>query len=188
MIIEKAADLFNRQGFDGCSLSDIMAATSLQKGGIYNHFKNKDEIALSAFDYTFNQLILRYRSKLESSDSSSKKLKKMFDMFRNYFDHPDLRGGCPIANTAVYSADTHPALRKRVIAAIDQMEEYIAIKLEEGKYTGEFDRNMNSKEISKMILSTLEGAIVLSRVKKDKSHLTKVVNQLENFVFEKALV
>ena len=29
MIVEKAADLFNRFGYDGCSLADIMEATSL---------------------------------------------------------------------------------------------------------------------------------------------------------------
>lgn len=186
MIIEKAADLFNRYGYDGCSLSDIMTATSLQKGGIYNHFSNKDEIALAAFDYTYNQMIERFRSKLNMSDTPSIKLKKMFDMFRNYFDHPDLRGGCPIANTAVYSADTHDLLRKRVISAIDQMEDYIMIKLNEGKRTGEFQSDFDSKELARMILATLEGAIILSRARNDKSHLKSVVDQLEQFVFEKS--
>jgi AcrR family transcriptional regulator len=37
-IIERSAPLFNRQGYAGTSLKDIMEATGLEKGGIYNHF------------------------------------------------------------------------------------------------------------------------------------------------------
>src|SRR5579875_1925033 len=51
-IIEKAAPLFNQRGFLGCSMSDIMQATGLQKGGIYRHFSSKEELALAVFRYS----------------------------------------------------------------------------------------------------------------------------------------
>lgn len=38
MILEQTALLFSRKGYFGSSLSDIMEATGLEKGGIYNHF------------------------------------------------------------------------------------------------------------------------------------------------------
>ena len=50
-IIRQAAALFNQQGFAGASMSDIMLATGLQKGGIYRHFESKEALALEAFDY-----------------------------------------------------------------------------------------------------------------------------------------
>lgn len=40
-IVKQAAELFNQQGYAGSSISDIMRATRLQKGGIYNHFQSK---------------------------------------------------------------------------------------------------------------------------------------------------
>jgi len=62
LIVEKSASLFNRKGFHGTSLSDIMEATGLTKGGIYGNFKReglnkkgvKEEIALAAFEYNVN--------------------------------------------------------------------------------------------------------------------------------------
>jgi len=54
MILERSAPLFNQQGFFGASLSDIMHATGLEKGGIYNHFASKEQLALEAFDYAFS--------------------------------------------------------------------------------------------------------------------------------------
>jgi hypothetical protein len=38
-IVEKAADLINRKGIAGTSLSDIMEATQLAKGGVYGNLK-----------------------------------------------------------------------------------------------------------------------------------------------------
>jgi AcrR family transcriptional regulator len=41
-IIQQAAVVFNQQGYAGTSMSDIMRATGLKKGGIYNHFQSKE--------------------------------------------------------------------------------------------------------------------------------------------------
>ena len=62
------------------------------------------------------------------------------------------------------------------------------IKLNEGKRIGEFMDDFDSKQLARMILATLEGAIILSRARDDTSHLKSVVDQLEQFVFEKSTV
>ena len=51
-IVAAAAPLFNQRGYAASSMSDVMAATGLEKGGIYRHFESKDELALAAFDHT----------------------------------------------------------------------------------------------------------------------------------------
>jgi TetR/AcrR family transcriptional repressor of nem operon len=52
-IVEAAAPIFNIRGYEGASLSELMAATGLKKGGIYRHFSSKEELAAEAFDYTW---------------------------------------------------------------------------------------------------------------------------------------
>ena len=54
-IVRNAAPLFNTKGYEGTSLSDLMAATGLQKGGIYRHFASKEELAGEAFDYAWRR-------------------------------------------------------------------------------------------------------------------------------------
>ena len=49
-ILERAAPLLNRQGYQSAPVSEIMRVTGLQKGGLYNHFESKEELALAAFD------------------------------------------------------------------------------------------------------------------------------------------
>ena len=43
-IVESARLLFNRHGFSGVSIDDIMAEAGLTRGGFYNHFSAKDEL------------------------------------------------------------------------------------------------------------------------------------------------
>lgn len=40
-IIRKAAPIFNQKGYEGAALSELMEATGLEKGGIYQHFESK---------------------------------------------------------------------------------------------------------------------------------------------------
>jgi len=65
-IVATAAPIFNERGFVGTSLNDILAATGLEKGGIYRHFESKDELAVAAFDYAVKMLQARQRRALEA--------------------------------------------------------------------------------------------------------------------------
>lgn len=43
-IVERARRLFNRHGFTGVSIDEIMAEAGLTRGGFYNHFNTKEEL------------------------------------------------------------------------------------------------------------------------------------------------
>ena len=43
-ILQISARLFREQGYDATSMNDISAALKLSKGGLYHHFRSKDEI------------------------------------------------------------------------------------------------------------------------------------------------
>lgn len=43
-IVQSARRLFNRHGFTGVSIDDIMADAGLTRGGFYNHFTAKEEL------------------------------------------------------------------------------------------------------------------------------------------------
>ena len=55
------APCLQHQGYADASLTDILHATGLQKGGLYNHFDSKEDLAVVVFDWSVNQLSLRWR-------------------------------------------------------------------------------------------------------------------------------
>ena len=63
-IVERSAGVFNTRGYFGSSIKYLTRGTGLEKGGIYNHFASKEEIALEAFDYAASLMRARFEAAL----------------------------------------------------------------------------------------------------------------------------
>jgi len=177
-IVAAAAPIFNERGFAGTSMNDILAATGLEKGGIYRHFESKDELAVAAFDHAVEVLETRQRRALEDAKTPLGRLFACIDAFRTSLTRPALRGGCPMLNTAIDSDDTHPALRERVRLAVVHWQQLIAGIAQEAIATGELSDTTDPNVLASVITSALEGAIMVSRLLHDPQHMDRVVDHL----------
>ncbi|NEQ53285.1 MAG: TetR/AcrR family transcriptional regulator [Leptolyngbya sp. SIO3F4] len=181
-IIQQAAIVFNQQGYAGTSISDIMGATGLKKGGIYNHFNSKDELALAAFDFSMNLIVERYRQALRGKRHAITRLKAIIETFCSMIDEPPLKGGCPLMNTAVESDDTHIGLRDRTRQAMDSWRGMIRKIINLGIKHHEINANTNADRITSVVISTLEGALMMSQLYDDKTHLDWAKQHLDQYL------
>ncbi len=131
-IIEKAAPVFNSKGYAGTSMSDLIHATGLTKGSIYGNFENKDEVALAAFDYNFDQVVSYIRGKMDERTSIIDKLLVYPETYRNFLQLHFLQSGCPINNTAAESDDTHPLLKQKAANALQFWRERLEYRIQTG--------------------------------------------------------
>ena len=175
-IVRQAAGLFNRQGFAGASLSDIMAATGLKKGGIYNHFGSKDDLALASFDHAATLIERRFADVWREEGFDA--LLAFVATFRDYAVHPPLQGGCPLLNTAIDSDDTNPALRERALRLADGLRQRLRVAAEEGKARGQIRPEVDAEALATVILATLEGGVMLSKLYGDLRHLERAADHL----------
>ena len=187
MIVERSAELFNVHGYDGTSLSDIMKVTQLKKGGIYNHFQNKDEIALASFDFAFALVLQRFRERLDKDKTSLDKLYSIIDVFESFHHNPVIRGGCPVANTAVDATGNHPELKQKATEAVKRLHKYVQIKVEEGKESGEFKEEVDPNEVATLLLSTLEGALMMAKVLGSDEYVTTTSAYCKRYIAERLL-
>jgi TetR/AcrR family transcriptional regulator, transcriptional repressor for nem operon len=163
-IIHQAATLFNQRGYAGASIADIMAATGLKKGGIYNHFQSKDELAIAAFDYAVQLMQQRYALALRGQRSANVRLQAMINTFCDTAADPPIAGGCPILNTAIESDHTHPALRQRAQQAMDRWQQLLTKILRWGIEHGEVQPAIDPVASASMIIAILEGAVMMSQL------------------------
>src|SRR5215218_9888751 len=91
-IIATAAPLFNQRGYVGASMSDLMAATGLEKGGIYRHFESKDALALAAFDYALARHGERIRSAVQTEQGAVARLSALAGAMASIADDPAIPG------------------------------------------------------------------------------------------------
>lgn len=181
VIIEKAAPIFNRHGYEGAALSDLMRATGLEKGGIYRHFESKQELAEEAFDYAWK---LAMDTRFEGTGHVPNAVDRLKLFIRNFRDRRTglVRGGCPLLNTAIDSDDGNPQLRSKARQALAWWLDRLQSIAEEGRRRGEVRSNVNSAELAMLIVSTLEGSLVLSRLQRKDEPLDFACRHLEEYL------
>src|SRR5215470_17474666 len=180
-IIEKAAPIFNKKGFEGASLSDLMEATGLEKGGIYRHFESKEELAEEAFDYAWR---LAFERRMAGTDAIANSVDRLKQIVRNFREKRDglVPGGCPLLNTAVESDDGNPALRSRAKHAMTGLLTRLESIVAEGKERGEINDGVDAEQVAVLIVSTLEGNVMMSRILGRKDPYQLAIRHLEEYL------
>ena len=158
MMLEQAAQLFSRKGFFGSSLSELAHETGLGKSSFYNHFESKDELALEAFDYALVKLSSWMTQALEDKTNAVERLLAMMSVFQRLGENPFLVGGCPVLNTAVEST-----IRK-------------------GIERHEIRPEVEAAAFATVFISTLEGAVMLTKLYGDPVHIRRAVAFLTDYI------
>lgn len=181
-IVARAAPVFNRNGYSGTSMSELLRATGLEKGGIYNHFASKEALALAAFDYAVELVAERYRQALEGKTGAVERILAIASVFIDYVSNPPLPGGCPVLNTAVEADDTEPALLARAQAAMTSWQKLIGSFVKAGVRDGELRPEADPRTVASIVTALLEGALVLARLFDDPAHLHRAYAHLEQYL------
>lgn len=181
-IIRQSAGLFNTKGYMGASLSEIMDRCGIRKGGIYNHFENKDEIALAAFEYNFSQILLLLSKAQEDAANSKQKLIAICNVYMELIDDNVLEGGCPLLNTAVESDDGHPQLKVKAQHAMILLIEKLTKIIVEGIQNKEFRSDIDHEEVCSYIIAMIEGGIMLSKLFDDNKYIRHCSSHVMKYI------
>jgi TetR/AcrR family transcriptional regulator, transcriptional repressor for nem operon len=186
-IIRKAAPIFNQRGYEGAALSDLMKATGLEKGGIYRHFDSKQQLAAEAFDYAWN---LHLDTRFEGTEEIANTVDRLKQVVRNFRDRRAglVPGGCPLLNTAIDSDDGNPQLREKARRALGGWLGRLRSIVEEGQRRGEISRDIDSSELAALIVSTLEGSLMMSRLQRGEQPRDWACRHLEEYLETKVRV
>jgi TetR/AcrR family transcriptional repressor of nem operon len=179
-IVEAAAPIFNQRGYEGSSLNDLMEATGLKKGGIYRHFSSKEELAAEAFDYTWEAA---WKARLLHVDEKANGIEKLKQLIANFVDYRSpVAGGCPILNTAIDADDGNPVLRARVAKALRSWLTRLQSIVNQAKERRETRADVDPKAVATLIVASLEGALMMSRLERNDDPLRRVGRHLNRYL------
>ncbi len=180
-IVRLAAPLFNQHGYAGTSMSELMAVTGLEKGGLYRHFKSKESLAAAAFDYAWETVSAPRQRGIDERDCT---LDKLLLLVRNFVEETPrkLPGGCPLLNTAVDSDDGSAVLRHKACTALAEWREEIADLVRAGQDDGDLRPEIEPDSVAVVMISALEGGIMMCRLEKSREPLRTVGTHLEKYL------
>jgi TetR/AcrR family transcriptional repressor of nem operon len=179
-IIRKAAPLFNQRGYDGAAMSDLMKATGLEKGGIYRHFSSKETLAAEAFDYAWRET---FNARIHDLDTVSNSVNRLKQLITNFVERRGIiPGGCPLLNTAIDTDDGNSVLRQRARRALRDWRNYIISVVNAGIKAREIRPKVEGKKVATLLISTLEGAIMIYRLERNEESLRTIQAHLLSYL------
>ena len=184
LIIESAAPIFNKKGYAGTSMSDLTTATGLTKGSIYGNFKDKDDVAVHAFQHNIDLIFDFFSKELKAAGSTLDKLLAYPRGFRKIYPMILSYGGCPILNTGVEADDTHAVLRKMAVDVLAKWKKSIVVLIDKGIEEGDIDPATDAQSTAEILISLMEGGSVLSKVTGEESYMLNAIDTAEKMIDE----
>ncbi len=185
-ILRHAGGLFNLQGYKATSISHITDATGYTKGAIYRHFKNKEKLEEQSLVYLMGVMFEKLRTQIKEQKTAGNKLMALIHFFESYITKPPIKGGCPLLNVAIEADDNSPHLRKKAHTILEVLKESIVTILSNGIQFGQLKKGIDKEYYATVIIASLEGAIMMSKLSKNNhdiqiviSHLEKVIKEIE---------
>ena len=161
-------------------MADLMEATGLEKGGIYRHFPSKEAVAAEAFDYAWEEAFQERVRDLGGVSGSVDRLKHLIANFAAR--RSSIPGGCPVLNTAVESDDGNPVLRERARQALGKWQDLLTSVINEGIQQGEIRSGVDPRRLAMLVISTLEGALMISRLERNRDALVAARSHLDDYL------
>ena len=176
-IIRKSVPIFNQKGYMTTTMSDIIQETNIQKGGIYRHFKNKEQLMVESFRFSTETMQNHFITSVSKHENAADKLMAFVETFLQLSEGEPIVGGCPIFNAAIEMDDLEGnVLLPSINEAMDMLINSIVKIIEHGIMHEQLKQSVQPYDTAIYIVSTLEGGLVLDRLKKDFP-ITKIIKE-----------
>lgn len=181
-IIDAAASLIAERGFKRTSVDDVIGRADLSgKSHFYHYFRSKDELGLEVLGRQFEGFAERGLAILrEPMIEPLERLYLFIDSLVALQTERGFRIGSPFGNLASEMADMHEGFRERLTTVFDRWARQLQALLWEMRPTLADD--VDSARLSRFIIATLEGALMMSKVNRDAEMLRGIATDLKRFV------
>jgi len=132
------------------------------------------------FDYTWE---VAWSARLVHVDDKENGIEKLKQLIANFMDQRSpVAGGCPILNTAVDADDGNPVLRALVAQALRPWLSRLQAIVQGAQERGETRPEVDAKAVATLIVASLEGAFMMSRLQRNEEALRHVQVHLNRFL------
>ncbi|HET6370840.1 MAG TPA: TetR/AcrR family transcriptional regulator [Nitrospiria bacterium] len=180
-IVETAKTLFHLKGFTNTSMDDIVRESGITKGNLYYYFSSKEELGNAVIEQWISDAFSR-KLYFPKKGDPVRQIMAMFRRIEKEMKTMECRGGCPFGNLAVEVSDLHDGLRKKLEEAfsrwVKQLEEFFETHRRQGVLRPDID----SKSAARFVVATLEGGILLSKVKRNVQVFKNCTEMMRQFL------
>lgn len=169
------------------SVNDVCTAAGVTKGSFFHHFESKEILGEAVLDEFWQnvqdgQVNAAYRN----VDTPIARLLGYIDHAIDTYQQPELRSGCLLAVYVSELRETHPRLYQKCIPHFLSWKSDFVLLIQDAVAQLPVKDRLDVEGWAEFYISSLEGALILSRALDDPQVITRVLtlyrNQLASFL------
>ena len=166
-LLEVAIDRFYVHGFHAVGLDQILTEVGVTKTTFYNHFESKDELIIEALKRRDRWEVKAFSDRAQqiAGDDPRALLLAFFDVFDEWFNHPDYFG-CLFLNACVEFPSPNDPIHR---AGSENYEHMTGMIAEIARRAGANDPEQLADELTILI----QGALTHRQVRSDNAAAAK---------------
>ena len=184
-LLTEGLRLVHARGFGGSSVRDIVHAAGVPQGSFTNHFTSKEAFGLEVLERYHAMTSATVARTLRNDELPPiERLKKWMAAHLEYLRQDDMRRGCLYGNLSAEASEESESIRTRVVAAFEENEASVAYCLRAAVAAGELVAGTDVDDTAAFIISSLQGAILVAKVKRQPQPFERLMR----FLFDVVLV
>ncbi len=173
-ILNLAKNYVQSYGFNAFSFQHLADVMQIRKASIHHHFRNKEVMGLALLD-DYMSLFEKWTTTVDH-ESAKKKVALYFKIFERFT--LDKFKICP---NSVLSSDfktLSSKMQARLLELHMLQREWLSQALMQGQKSGEFAESFKPADMADVIISSIQGSLELSRIRREPEVFRKVTSSL----------
>ncbi len=176
-ILADATEVFLRKGFLATSVNDLLTATGTTKGNLYFHFKSKEDVGLEVLRRAKAGFAEFLDQALQGATPGAR-IENFFVQVLEKNRRKGFAGGCLFGNTALEASDNAPPYAELVTEVFAEWTARLEHCIAAAQATGQVRQDLPAADLAELVVETLEGSIMQSRLKQAEGPLARALNAL----------
>ncbi|MCG6169421.1 TetR/AcrR family transcriptional regulator [Leptospira sp. FAT2] len=177
-LIQTTGKLLQERGYHGTGLKDILKLSETPSGSLYHHFPNgKEELTAQAIQSAGERLEKQIETAVENHSDLYGALQEFTNHLAEELINSGFQKGCPIATVVLEVAADNDRIQKVCSTTYQNWQNLIQALLHR---SGMEEERVESVAI--LLLSAVEGALILCRAHRSVQPLKAVEKQLEGIL------
>jgi AcrR family transcriptional regulator len=183
VLLASALECFAKKGYEATTVDDIVKNAGVSKGMLYNYFPSKEAIFLELLQERTDAYFSNIRELFHAKDTASDKLRALLNYYRELPMNDARREWITIYLEFWLSSSRNDEQQRLMEARYERYVAFLAEILEEGKNSGEFREDVDSRVVAAMVWALFDGIGLHFSQIRDSRHYNRVWNEAEEALF-----
>jgi TetR/AcrR family transcriptional repressor of nem operon len=185
-ILRSAVELFYQHGYNATGLERVIGAAGVVKGNFYYYFKSKEALAVEALRW-HRERVARELG-VDSGLGGGSPLQRLFTLLDGMRDQVvggsgdcEVRG-CFFGNLALEMSAASEEVRRELAVIFDNLRALMADLIAQAQQVGEVSADVEPAKTAAMVLSLLEGAVLLSKTAQNPAEIDGALDFIRGYL------